>query len=161
MGFAVINFCSAISSTYDHRKLKTGIPVRSSLLKQLTGGLVVRWVTTSESPLSYVFNFFHSKSGSRGLCAASPLISSDHYLVRVPLVFDGKRCSSASRALALASCLGLKDKANTTCLNSYYVVLMRHNTYLFIVVMSYLWFAIDSVTAHIFSEKKASCAPTC
>jgi hypothetical protein len=44
--------------TYDHRKLKTGIPVRSSLLKQLTGGLVVRWVTTSESPLSYVFTVF-------------------------------------------------------------------------------------------------------
>ncbi|ENI06576.1 hypothetical protein COCC4DRAFT_134080, partial [Bipolaris maydis ATCC 48331] len=27
----------------------------SSVLKQLIGGLVVRWVTTGESPLSYVF----------------------------------------------------------------------------------------------------------
>ncbi|EUC29085.1 hypothetical protein COCCADRAFT_107452, partial [Bipolaris zeicola 26-R-13] len=32
-------------------------PVRSSLVKQFTGGLVARWVTTGESPLSYVFGF--------------------------------------------------------------------------------------------------------
>ncbi|KAF2129638.1 hypothetical protein P153DRAFT_290957 [Dothidotthia symphoricarpi CBS 119687] len=43
------------SSTYDHRTLKTRLPVRSALFKQRTGGLVVRWVTTSESPLLYVF----------------------------------------------------------------------------------------------------------
>jgi hypothetical protein len=47
----------AKSDTYDHRKLKAGIPVRSSLHKQFTGGLVVRWVTTGESPLLYVFVF--------------------------------------------------------------------------------------------------------
>ncbi|KAF1940178.1 hypothetical protein EJ02DRAFT_350650, partial [Clathrospora elynae] len=33
------------------------LPVRSAVLKQCTGGLVVRWVTTSESPLLYVFAF--------------------------------------------------------------------------------------------------------
>ncbi|KAF2624988.1 hypothetical protein BU25DRAFT_398153 [Macroventuria anomochaeta] len=43
------------SSTYDHRTLKTRLPVRSALFKQRTGGLVVRWVTTSEYPLLYVF----------------------------------------------------------------------------------------------------------
>jgi hypothetical protein len=43
------------SFTYDHRTLKTGLPVRSALLKQRTGGLVVRWVTTSEYLLLYVF----------------------------------------------------------------------------------------------------------
>jgi hypothetical protein len=42
-------------STYDHRTLKTRLPVRSALFKQRTGGLVVRWVTTSEYPLLYVF----------------------------------------------------------------------------------------------------------
>jgi hypothetical protein len=31
------------------------LPVRSAVLKQCTGGLVVRWVTTSEYPLLYVF----------------------------------------------------------------------------------------------------------
>jgi hypothetical protein len=36
----------------------TTIPVRSALYKQCTGGLVIRWVTTSESPLLYVFVFF-------------------------------------------------------------------------------------------------------
>jgi hypothetical protein len=44
-------------STYDHRTLKTRLPVRSALFKQRTGGLVVRWVTTSEYPLLYVFAF--------------------------------------------------------------------------------------------------------
>jgi hypothetical protein len=44
-------------STYDHRILRTRLPVRSALFKQDTGGLVVRWVTTSESPLLYVFAF--------------------------------------------------------------------------------------------------------
>ena len=45
------------SFTYDHRTLKTRLPVRSALFKQRTGGLVVRWVTTSEYPLLYVFVF--------------------------------------------------------------------------------------------------------
>ncbi|KAH8702803.1 hypothetical protein GQ44DRAFT_631217, partial [Phaeosphaeriaceae sp. PMI808] len=31
------------------------LPVRSALFKQRTGGLVVRWVATGESPLLYVF----------------------------------------------------------------------------------------------------------
>jgi hypothetical protein len=35
--------------------VKIRLPVRSALSKQDTGGLVVRWVTTSESPLLYVF----------------------------------------------------------------------------------------------------------
>jgi hypothetical protein len=34
------------------------LPVRSAVLKQCTGGLVVRWVTTSEYPLLYVFAIF-------------------------------------------------------------------------------------------------------
>ena len=33
------------------------LPVRSAYIKQDTGGSVVRWVTTSESPLLYVFHF--------------------------------------------------------------------------------------------------------
>jgi hypothetical protein len=41
--------------TYDHRTLKTRLPVRSALFKQRTSGLVVRWVNTSEYPLLYVF----------------------------------------------------------------------------------------------------------
>jgi hypothetical protein len=43
--------------TYDHRTLKTRLPVRSALFKQRTGRLVVRWVTTSEYLLLYVFLF--------------------------------------------------------------------------------------------------------
>ncbi|RAL06919.1 hypothetical protein BO97DRAFT_357695 [Aspergillus homomorphus CBS 101889] len=45
------------SSTYDHRVWKTGLPVRSAVLKPHAGRLVVGWVTTSESLLLYVFVF--------------------------------------------------------------------------------------------------------
>ncbi|KAF1978790.1 hypothetical protein BU23DRAFT_448552, partial [Bimuria novae-zelandiae CBS 107.79] len=43
--------------TYDHRRLKARLPVRSAIYKQSTGGSVVKWVTISESPLLYVFVF--------------------------------------------------------------------------------------------------------
>ena len=45
-------------STYDHRVWKTGLPVRSAVLKPHAGRLVVGWVTTSESRLLYVFFVF-------------------------------------------------------------------------------------------------------
>ncbi|KAJ5202484.1 L-lysine 2-3-aminomutase [Penicillium cf. viridicatum] len=38
-------------NTYDHRVWKTGLPVRSAVLKPHAGELVVGWVTTSESSL--------------------------------------------------------------------------------------------------------------
>ncbi|PYI00102.1 hypothetical protein BO71DRAFT_454952, partial [Aspergillus ellipticus CBS 707.79] len=44
--------------TYDHRVWRTGLPVRSAVLKPHAGRLVVGWVTTSESLLLYVFVFF-------------------------------------------------------------------------------------------------------
>lgn len=47
--------CIDIASTYDHRVWKTGLPVRSAVLKPHAGRLVVGWVTTSESRLLYVF----------------------------------------------------------------------------------------------------------
>jgi hypothetical protein len=55
------------SFTYDHRTLKTRLPVRSALFKQRTGGLVVRWVTTSEYPLLYVFAFLFAHPGTSAL----------------------------------------------------------------------------------------------
>ncbi|RAH78619.1 hypothetical protein BO86DRAFT_320242, partial [Aspergillus japonicus CBS 114.51] len=39
------------------RVWKTGLPVRSAVLKPHAGRLVVGWVTTSESLLLYVFVF--------------------------------------------------------------------------------------------------------
>ena len=38
--------------------MRIRLPVRSAIYKNCTGGLVVRWVTTSESPLLYVFALF-------------------------------------------------------------------------------------------------------
>ena len=55
---SMIFFENSTPSTYDHRTLKTRLPVRSAIYKQCTGGLVVRWVTTSESPLLYVMFLF-------------------------------------------------------------------------------------------------------
>ncbi|KAF1848485.1 uncharacterized protein K460DRAFT_280964, partial [Cucurbitaria berberidis CBS 394.84] len=53
--------------TYDHRILNSALPVRSAVLKQDTGGLVVRWVTTSESPLLYVFAIVFASTERRTL----------------------------------------------------------------------------------------------
>ena len=47
--------CLVTVSTYDHRVWKTGLPVRSAVLKPHAGWLVVWWVTTCESQLLYVF----------------------------------------------------------------------------------------------------------
>jgi hypothetical protein len=51
-------------NTYDHRVWKTGLPVRSAVLKPHAGWLVVGWVTTSESQLLYVFGLAHPFSSS-------------------------------------------------------------------------------------------------
>jgi len=45
---------------YIHRQLKIGDPARSRIHKQLTGSLVVGWVTTSESVLMYLSQSFAS-----------------------------------------------------------------------------------------------------
>ncbi|KAF1915535.1 hypothetical protein BDU57DRAFT_450758, partial [Ampelomyces quisqualis] len=55
-------------STYDHRFKNIALPVRSAVLKLVTGGLVVRWVTTGESPLLYVFDFWTHDSLCHGSC---------------------------------------------------------------------------------------------
>ena len=43
-------------STYGHRQLNIGHPVRSGIHKQLTARLVLRWVTTWESLVLYVLH---------------------------------------------------------------------------------------------------------
>ena len=49
-----IFLCTDEISTYDHRVWRTGLPVRSAVLKPHAGRLVVWWVTTCESLLLYV-----------------------------------------------------------------------------------------------------------
>ena len=44
--------------------MKIRLPVRSAIYKHDTGGLVVRWVTTSESPLLYVSGLLFASSKS-------------------------------------------------------------------------------------------------
>src|SRR5271155_3678815 len=50
----------------DHRTWKTGLPVRSAVLKPCAGRLVVGWVTTSESLLLFVLHFLWCCGGNRG-----------------------------------------------------------------------------------------------
>ena len=79
------------SFTYDHRTLKIRLPVRSAIYKQCTGGLVVRWVTTSESPLLYVFCSFllHGMAGCHVHVFVTPrqnLVVEEYRLAESPLV---------------------------------------------------------------------------
>ncbi len=50
------------SFTFDHRTWRTGLPVRSAVLKPCAGRLVVGWVTTSEYLLLNVFVLLSSWS---------------------------------------------------------------------------------------------------
>ncbi|KAJ5555246.1 hypothetical protein N7461_003716 [Penicillium sp. DV-2018c] len=47
--------CNHSNWAWRSRAWKTGLPVRSAVLKPHAGELVVGWVTTSESSLLYVF----------------------------------------------------------------------------------------------------------
>ncbi|KAH0288761.1 hypothetical protein KCU62_g4874, partial [Aureobasidium sp. EXF-3399] len=51
-----------------HSQLKTGHPVRSAIHKQLNGRLVLRWVTTWESLLLYVFLLIPTIGSSHCTC---------------------------------------------------------------------------------------------
>ena len=59
LNYSIIFLSHLKLDTYDHRVWKTGLPVRSAVLKPHAGELVVGWVTTSESSLLYVFVFVH------------------------------------------------------------------------------------------------------
>ena len=50
-------------SAIDHRIWKTGLPVRSAVLKPYAGQLVLKWVTIWESWLLIVFAFFTEDQG--------------------------------------------------------------------------------------------------
>ena len=53
------------------------LPVRSAVLKHCTGGLVVRWVTTSEYPLLYVFALLFAPDdevSNQGRCLRRPTL---------------------------------------------------------------------------------------
>jgi hypothetical protein len=55
--YRFLDFVSQETVTYDHRLKRIGHPVRSAIHKLEIGGLVVRWVTTGEYLLLYVYFF--------------------------------------------------------------------------------------------------------
>ncbi|KAF1961144.1 hypothetical protein CC80DRAFT_402106, partial [Byssothecium circinans] len=76
--------------TYDHRILRTRLPVRSAIYKQDTGGLVLRWVTTGEYLLLYVFAVFFVKFLCGFFCACTR---------HKPSIKDVSRVKKPSRAV--------------------------------------------------------------
>jgi hypothetical protein len=93
-----------ISFTFDHRTLRTRLPVRSALFKQRTGGLVVRWVTTGESPLLNVFDYaiffprYCNAADHVDVCKTKKAIQPDFML-------SNPRCPRSSSCLHAASAL--------------------------------------------------------
>ena len=55
---ALSTLSTTSSVTYDHRLQKTRDPVRSPRFKLMIGGVVLRWETTGEYPLLYVYFLF-------------------------------------------------------------------------------------------------------
>jgi hypothetical protein len=62
-----------VSFAIDHRTWKTGLPVRSAVLKPCAGRLVVGWVTTSEYLLLIVLPFWTK-------CPMGHFLKSQHIL---------------------------------------------------------------------------------
>ncbi|KAJ5794501.1 L-lysine 2-3-aminomutase [Penicillium paradoxum] len=62
------------SNTYDHRVWKTGLPVRSAVLKPHAGELVVGWVTTSESSLFVASDTYDHRVWKIGLPVRSAVL---------------------------------------------------------------------------------------
>jgi hypothetical protein len=56
--YCIKNPPSVEASTYDHTYQTIRHPVRSALVKLVRAGPVLRWVTTWESPVLYVFVHF-------------------------------------------------------------------------------------------------------
>jgi hypothetical protein len=88
-----IIFIEFSTSTFDHRTLRTRLPVRSALFKQRTGGLVVRWVTTSEYPLLNVFDLLFA-NGNENTSLRYPLA-----LTGIPDVYFADSCILVSLKL--------------------------------------------------------------
>ncbi|KAJ5176585.1 uncharacterized protein N7482_002462 [Penicillium canariense] len=61
-------------STYDHRVWRTGLPVRSAVLKPHAGQLVVWWVTTCESWLLFVPSTYDHRVWKTGLPVRSAVL---------------------------------------------------------------------------------------
>jgi hypothetical protein len=71
--------------------MRTRLPVRSALFKHDTGGLVVKWVTISESLLLYVFAIFWCHSVGIGAvlnfsCSSMPVHRRSEKLLGASLI---------------------------------------------------------------------------
>lgn len=92
------------SSTNDHRYVKTRHPVRSAIYKHVIAGLVLRWVTTWESPVLFVLLF------ARPFPRGSPLLFLRHRTRFCMSDVDG-RVAPGSPTWAIGDVLGLVSAA--------------------------------------------------
>ncbi|KUM56021.1 hypothetical protein ACN42_g11209 [Penicillium freii] len=101
--------------TYDHRVWKTGLPVRSAVLKPHAGELVVGWVTTSESSLLYVllFVFLSCRGRADRLKSIYWMVKTGKLLwmrLSLPLpLFDREGCQATGNHSNLHLCLKTKE----------------------------------------------------
>ena len=100
--WSILRHIEAVSGTYDHRVWKTGLPVRSAVLKPHAGELVVGWVTTSESSLLYVF-FFSFFSYLRFLLNCFFLLTNFRYLVAGTTLWSGLSYVFSNNAVKILS----------------------------------------------------------
>ena len=106
---------STSPATYDHRRMKTGHPVRSGVLKHSTGCVVVGWVTTSEFQLLYVQPFLsflasiiqnHHSRAPRHLHPAEAASDTVNIL-------DRRLCHVVPRICSFADYLAISPDCNT------------------------------------------------
>ncbi|KAF1950257.1 hypothetical protein CC80DRAFT_427211, partial [Byssothecium circinans] len=90
--------------TYDHRILRTRLPVRSAIYKQDTGGLVLQWVTMGEYLLLYVFVVFFVKFLCGFWCAGNFVSRATEYTHSAFQSFKvARKLASWSRSTMLGS----------------------------------------------------------
>jgi hypothetical protein len=88
---------------------KTGLPVRSAVLKPHAGELVVGWVTTSESSLLYVFVFvfiivfFSTPLFFMALSHCVLLLTDSRYLVAGTTLWSGLSYVFSNNAVKILS----------------------------------------------------------
>jgi hypothetical protein len=91
--------------------MNTELPVRSAVLKHCTGGLVVRWVTTSESPLLYVFDLlFAPKLPSKMLLdCIFAIVHAARQIFFISASYAGVRQYRRTKISSLATSMFRKD----------------------------------------------------
>jgi hypothetical protein len=129
----IYNHKPGSASTYDHRILRILLPVCSAYIKRDTGGLVVRWVTTGESPLLYVFDYFVTCGTDFFFDLTVSYVNPKQTLLTLPAgiqkrIFDSFTCPSDDRRENIYRCKShLVDRVSVTAITMGHSVLVQES----------------------------------